>query len=319
VVRNAFRVASGRRGFTLIEVLLALGLTILVLAAVTSSMMTYGRLTTLGKAESERTRLAQAVLRKMERDIRSVCFRPPRLDRGATAGEAAAGQQAATQTPTQGGSGTATQQMPTNTGGTATAADPASAASGSPIGMFGDSTTLVLHVSRPSRDLNYVPLTTTLSPGGRTSDLLSVTWFLAVANAGGVQGAAGNLASGGSILASRESGAQGLGRIEADRLAMELADAAGDTAGMADAAEIVAPEVNQLEFRYFDGVAWQTEWDSSVYGGLPRAVEILVGFRDADEKKSASTEMLSRLGVEESSQVYRLVVALPLAAPEMSY
>ncbi|MCC7425134.1 MAG: hypothetical protein IT428_33105 [Planctomycetaceae bacterium] len=307
-----------RGGFTLIEVLLALGLSILVLAAVTSAMLTYGRLTTLGKAESERTRLAQAVLRKMERDIRSVCFRPPRLDRGATADQAAAGQQSTPQTPSQPGAGSTTQ-MPATTGTAAAPADPASASSGSTIGLFGDSTTLVLHVSRPTRDLNYVPLTTGLTPGGRTSDLLSVTWFLAVANAGGVQGAAGNLASGGSILASRDSGAQGLGRIEADRLAMQLADAAGDTSGMAEAAEIVAPEVNQLEFRYFDGIAWLTEWDSSVYGGLPRAVEILVGFRDAEEKKTASTEMLSRLGVEESTQVYRLVVALPLAAPEMAY
>jgi hypothetical protein len=39
-------------------------------------------------------------------------------------------------------------------------------------------------------------------------------------------------------------------------------------------AESLAPEVVGLEFRYFDGTEWLSEWNSQEMNGLPLAVEI---------------------------------------------
>ena len=49
---------------------------------------------------------------------------------------------------------------------------------------------------------------------------------------------------------------------------------------------VIAPEVVQLQFRYFDGTDWQDTWDGSQPGpdgmtpmGPPRAIEITLGVR----------------------------------------
>src|SRR5690606_39947703 len=117
----------------------------------------------------------------------------------------------------------------------------------------------------------------------------SVSWFLAEANASGLQGAVGNLVAGGNIYASTESGAQGLVRLAGDRFLLDQADTSLDMQTMAQYAELVAPEVNYLGFRYFDGLQWVDTWDSSLLGGLPRAVEITIGFRSTDQTSSTVT------------------------------
>jgi prepilin-type N-terminal cleavage/methylation domain-containing protein len=37
---------------------------------------------------------------------------------------------------------------------------------------------------------------------------------------------------------------------------------------------VILEGLQEIEFRYFNGVGWQTEWDSTLAGGLPRAVRI---------------------------------------------
>ncbi len=57
------------------------------------------------------------------------------------------------------------------------------------------------------------------------------------------------------------------------------------TAAAADADEVdadadeLAPEVEGLDFEYFDGSEWQQVWDSSVSASLPRAVRVTIQFR----------------------------------------
>lgn len=92
-----------------------------------------------------------------------------------------------------------------------------------------------------------------------------------------------------------------------------------------DLVEDVAPEVSQLQFRYYDGLEWFDSWDSEARQGLPLAVEIALVFeRDARDAVPATEgeasslpttagqgpidfDSLAELGVP----VYRLVVQLP--------
>jgi hypothetical protein len=62
-------------------------------------------------------------------------------------------------------------------------------------------------------------------------------------------------------------------------------DALGAAAASGDPAQwLLAAEVREVTFRYFDGSVWQTSWDSTTMGadgvtpiGSPRAIEVRLG------------------------------------------
>ncbi|MBI4617773.1 MAG: prepilin-type N-terminal cleavage/methylation domain-containing protein [Planctomycetes bacterium] len=65
-------------------------------------------------------------------------------------------------------------------------------------------------------------------------------------------------------------------------------------------AEELASEVVELDLQYYDGSAWQDEWDSNVNQGAPRAVRVSVGLSPEEEDS-----------VEEPERWVR-VIALPI-------
>jgi hypothetical protein len=70
----------------------------------------------------------------------------------------------------------------------------------------------------------------------------------------------------------------------------------GDAAGLDSAAEILASEVTYVEFRYFDGTTWVSEWDSQTQQGLPLAVEILLSVATRTDGTAAQTALASLTG-----------------------
>ena len=81
--------------------------------------------------------------------------------------------------------------------------------------------------------------------------------------------------------------------------------------------ELLAPEVTDIQFRYFNGTEWLDQWDSTELNGLPMAVEVTVWI----PRPSANT---GGLGIwnpatadldDENLQAYQLVVHLPTAKP----
>ncbi|MGC1273265.1 MAG: prepilin-type N-terminal cleavage/methylation domain-containing protein [Planctomycetaceae bacterium] len=337
-----------RRGFTLVEVLLALALTMLVLAATYSALTLFQRVTLSGRADAERSQLARAIERRMTSDIRCVLFYEQEQETqeetdepaaglatvdenvgaaddpggttdgtggGSTAGSSAGGSSSSSSTSSSSTSSSSSSSE------TTTPATPADAYATQSVGVFGDATTLVLHVSKPMRTLvTPLPSTAMPLPGAaptavpRTSDLRSISYFLAVAGGGGLQGAVGNTATGGTAIFATEQGNQGLTRLDGDRLAIQQADQAGGVDLLAQNATILAPEVTELTFRYFDGVAWVATWDSVALNALPRAIEVTIRIDvDADEPQQVSA--LAPPPPPSASDLFRFVVALPLADP----
>jgi len=78
-----------RRGFTLFEVVVALALSVLLLAGIYAGMDLYWRFSTTGQEEVERAQIARAVLRQIETDLRSVVYQSPEMIAAATASVAA--------------------------------------------------------------------------------------------------------------------------------------------------------------------------------------------------------------------------------------
>lgn len=262
------------------EVLLALGLTVLLLGMVSAALMVYARSSTSGREAVEHAQIARAVLRLIERDLTSVVFRKPQSEESAAETEAAEEESA---------------EM------TIEITDPGEAYANGSLGVFGDAQTLVLHISRPLRELNYSPLLEGASVQTRSSDLQSVAYFLAVEGGQGLQGAVGRAQAERETTEAGNSTIRGLARLEGDRLAMNRADAALDLQALTAQTAILAPEVQSLAFRYFDGLGWLDSWDSLTAGRLPQAVEVNLGL-SSDDGSSAP-------------RVYRYVVALPLSDP----
>ena len=61
-------------GFTLLEVILAIGLTTLLLAAIYSALDLYWKYTTIGQQQVERAQIARAVFQKITHDFTQCHF-----------------------------------------------------------------------------------------------------------------------------------------------------------------------------------------------------------------------------------------------------
>ena len=279
--------AENRNGFTLIEVLLSLSLMVVLMLAIYTVFDLYLRVTVSGRDDVERAQIARAVMRKIELDLRSCIFQAP-------SGEE---EEAGTE-----GTEIVVEEINTQ-----------DALSGNTTGIVGDLDSIVIITSRPVRSMNYSSFLDGETVGSRTSDLRSVSYFLADPSATGLRGTVGKLAIEQIQIQDEDSnsGVQGLARMEGDRLAMGLADEQADEDALAENSRILATEINSLQFRYFDGIEWLDEWDSGEMGGRPQAVEIVIGFRPPT--RSATSAAGAETVV--SMDLHRYVVSFPLSEP----
>lgn len=284
--------AATRGGFTLLELTLALGLTIVLLSAIYRAMEIHWQFSVAGQIEVERSQIARSLLTKMSADIRSTVYR---VEQPSTS----------TATTDTGTDDTDDGSTDLDTDTTSTEfTDPADAFSSDATGVFGDNVSLVLHISRPTREKE--------SPSGdlcgalTQGDLKSVSYFLA----GGEASLAGVVSDPLSDVET-DDGIEGLARMSGDRFALIQSTGVGDTADMASQTELLAPEINFLSFEYHDGYEWLTEWDSTVEGRLPNAIGVTIGFRDPDFPENS----FLRRTASESTDTYRIVVPLSAANP----
>lgn len=275
------------RGFTLLELLVAIALSGLLVGAVYASLDLYWRHSVAGRADVERAQIVRAVLRRIELDLRSLVYHPP-----ATAGSGSG---------TAGGGSGSTDSSSSGSGSTEDASEtvmmsPEDASATTTSGLFGNATTLTLHVSRLSRELAFSPLANPQDAQSRTSELRIVTYFLSANETGS--------------LPSQAQGT-GLARMEGDRMALATAEIQSDLSATASQTSILTSQIVGLQFQYFDGLNWRSDWDSTVLGGPPRAVEVLIEMRQPVAAGNRLTA--GRPAVEPS--VHRLVVAIPSGKP----
>ena len=75
-------------------------------------------------------------------------------------------------------------------------------------------------------------------------------------------------------------------------------------------AQLISPEVVAVEFRYWDGEEWQTEWDSDEMGGFPVAIEVQMIFDPDREDPNRDENDVNR----DELEIQRTVIDLPLSA-----
>ncbi len=325
------RHATRRAGFTLLELLIAIGLTSILMVALFSAMDIYFKLQLDGHEEITRQQISRTLLRQMTRDIESVVFvKKQTVDDEEDSSDSGAGTNSgagttggsstspsgasSTESPTGGSTETdasgTTSGVSSGAGKTGTPALTSSTADSDTTaamltytsGLVGSARDLLLYVSRPDRTLSYVDAQSLTSTKERTGDLMIIRYLVADTGGGGVSSTIARR------FAGTESGPIGLVRITGDLYGMSTAVEAGEDENFMSVDKIDAKEVSQVAFRYFDGAAWQETWDSGIQNGLPAAIEIILTLRNTE-----SSDEFDPYALDETK--HRMVVALPLAEP----
>lgn len=307
-----------RHGLSLLELMVASAIAVVLMAAVSAAIHLYSRSVDVGRTNIEEAQLGRAVMKLMEDDLRN-CIWKNDIDFSSVEALAAGSTSGALSSLTGGAtSGIDMSAASSALGGDASldtgAATTDLAASSVPamqIGLYGNETELQFDMSRLPRVDEYDPEYVGFRSqklADRPSDVKTVTYYLLIPGSAN-QGTVGDSAAG-SVEQS------GLVRRVLDRSVTQWALQNGDTRQLDATAEVIAPEISFLSFRYFDGYEWYTEWDSSTMGGLPLAVDIVIAIRSADERGGAAGngETIA-VGLVEGDMVYRRLVRIPIAVP----
>jgi hypothetical protein len=183
------------------------------------------------------------------------------------------------------------------------------------VGLYGTSTELQLDVSRlPRLDQYQAEMSQTGVMGvvDIPSDMKTITYFLRSEEA-----AAAGTIPGMAVQSSVDGRGRGLMRRVLDRAVSAWAEENGTTSGTLGETELLANEVVGLEFMYFDGASWASEWDSVAMQGLPVAIEIRLMLQVGDgSQQTATLNPLASLSEEiPEEKMYTLTVNLPTATP----
>lgn len=325
-----------RSGYTLLELILAMGLAILVLVSIGMAINLYLVMLTQQQANIERQQVARNILAMVSSDLRSaIQYKAADVSGlenlsasqsliqgllGSAGGDAASamsglagggtGTGGGTPTgggvPTGGGTPSGGGQTGGATGGTTESTETEDTAAYRPL-IIGSQNQLTIDVSRlPRIDQYNAFMLGLMDPtSSRPSDVKSISYFLSSAP---------------PVAASMEFDQQavqqgGLYRRQIDRA---VASYRGETSapGVPDEySKLLAPEIVGLEFRYFDGSGWVNEWDSDEVQYFPTAIEVVLTI-DASRLQTRNGGRNQPVDIRQQLsgiQQFRTVVHLPAA------
>lgn len=295
-----------RSGFTLLEVILAVALTAIVVGIIAGAIDFHLRQLTVRRTHIEEAQLARAVLRQIANDLRAVVvYRPPDFSNVEALADLADSASATLTDATE----TETESTEPDTSAAEDLAS--SVVPPSMPGIYGNQYELQVDVSRIPRYEEYELAIESGTQMGGLSDLKTVTYFL-------TSSAQSLSATTINAIGTAEGATSGLVRRVVGRATARYTLAGGNFESLDQASQLIAPEVVDMQFSYFDGYQWNTEWDSDVRDGIPLAVEIMIQINDF-RLDDPSDRDKQRTGTQQAStsqqNVYRLVVYLPGAEP----
>ena len=325
-----------RNALTLLEMILALALSVLVLSAIGWAIQLHLAAVDTRRGDVEEAQLARAVLKLMADDLHSVvayntidfneAARIAAMDiPGLASGDIEAGDENFEQDPVE-GDPEATEEEEKEPKDLSSDLTP-----GAVPGIYGNQYQLQIDTSRLPRIEDFDPALRAAS--GKLNDLPSdvktVVYYLQPDD-GYEQGDTSSLLANLEVneldepVATAASPGQGWGRglvrRALDRSATQWALDNGDMSRLDATGEVLALEVVALEFRYFDGQQWQTAWDSEELAGLPMAIEVAIGIEVSDGRSRSATRETSSpssrgFGHGQDVRIYHQVIRIPSAEP----
>lgn len=297
-VRHDLTCRMPRKGMTLIEVILALALTVIVVGMIGSLVGMHSHITDTAKRNVQTSELATAILSLIVEDIRGtqidyevIVLNDAALEIPPTEEELAAEEEAAAEE----GEAALTEEELEETV--------------LPIGLYGTESYLRFDTAktrRPGRRWMSPDADpgTSMSPLG---ELRTVSYAIDIPTS--QDELIGILPPGQTINASQPV----LYRSERDRAvsAFFTANLGGDDEKLFS--QPVATEVASMQFRYYDGETWLTQWDTVEMGGLPLAVEITLLMNPPEGALTGFDDSVTL----QTDLTFRRTVQLPNARPIM--
>lgn len=288
---------TGRRGYSLLEVLLALALSVVVFSAIAMAIRIHLVALTKQQAMIERKQIARSVMTMVANDLRAG------IQYKATDYSGLENLIASQQL-------TAGSMVPAEAEEEAAEAEPEESevydeelVSFRPT-LIGTDNVLMMDISRLPRIDQYNPLIASSNAIAHSpSDVKSVGYF--VSNAMPLIDEAIDFES---------AAPGGLYRREIDRAYAAYVEDFGLVDQPDPQTKLIASEVAQIAFRYWDGESWQESWDSVENGGFPPAIEITLVIDPARTSDANTTYAFAGFDVQ-TMEMYSQVVHLPVADP----
>ncbi|MEM7782473.1 MAG: hypothetical protein AAF623_03905 [Planctomycetota bacterium] len=290
-----------RLGYTLLELLLSLGLTVIIMAAIAGAIQLYMVALTKQQAMIERKQVARNVLMMIGKDVRAAIMYKP----GDYSGLENLYQTAALmlqQDPSL--AQQAEDQGVSESPGEDSGVIDEDATSFRPT-LYGTNSALIMDISKLPRLDEYNPLMATdLDEVSSPSDVKSVAYFVALSNGGMEE----------EIQFTQSRAPGGLYRRTIDRAVAEFMGETDILSSPDDYTQLIAHEIAQINFRYFDGESWLTSWDSEENGGFPTTIEITIVVDP--ERSSPTSQEYSFSGFDQTTmESFTYAVNLPIAEP----
>lgn len=258
---------GSRGGFTLVEALLALSLSIVLMSATFSALHQYARLENRGTKQVSEARVALAVMRDLECDVQRIAAEL--IDRPAQAQGRVA--DANDQLVVDSFSTMASQFDQLNDSAFGEKHLQFESLDQQPIVFFGTETQLAITATGQNSRFQ------TRNAGQRNELSPKETIAWCIGNGKRLQ-----------LALQRERGneviteiPETVGRLGLLRLTCK--DGKQGTGISCDVQEI-APKVNQLHFRYFDNSQWHDQWNSELAKALPDAIEVEFSVDDSPDR-----------------------------------
>lgn len=313
------RIRNKQHGFTLFELLVSLSLMGVILALIGTATSIYLDTLDRRRADSEEAQLARAILRQISNDLKStVQYEGVDVEAGLEGLEGVDdllsggldGLDTSGLDDLLGGDlGDALAPPNNETANTTNIAETAGLPEAP--GLYGNQYELMIDVSRLPRQEEYQILYNPqqiASIADIPSDVKTVTYYVRPeSTTATTQSVAG--------FSLENEFTAGLIRRQIDRATGRFALASGNAVGLQTKDRLLAPEVQSIEFMYWDGYEWLPEWDSDVMEGIPVAVQVLLTMRSRSPHKSGGMVLATNPGVTGTSQSvvsYRMVVRLPV-------
>ncbi len=345
LLRSKRRQMRKRGAFTLLELILSLALTAVIAGLIGGLIQLYLVNQQTGRDSVRQAQMARAILNMIAEDVRTT-VRYQQFDTsglmqllstdtgsgggggGASGGASAGG----------GGSGGGAPSGGAPSGGGGAPSAPAASEAAAPVapaslppGIYGSSTSIEIDLSRLPRPDEYYPKfgnTSTGTLGDMPSDVKTVGYYVQAPRNDGVQDSLGQLSQQAASLNSNAVSAinGGLVRRSVDRAVTQYAYEVGQSDQLLRTGDLIAPEVLAVEFQYFDGAAWQIQWDGSTQG-LPQVVKITIAMQRESKSKSnplapgiaissINADMMKEYGIEVYSTNTIIPGAQLLVAPQ---
>ena len=287
-----------RTGYTLLEVVLALALSVLLIGGI-SMAINYHLITLRDQQEEiERSQVARQSLFLVTKDIRAaIQYKPVESSALTDLIDSISGGADLEALAEGAGIG---EEMIDDAGlipADETDAAPSDYAATRPA-LIGTSTQLQLDVSRlPRKDQYNIVNFSDGTQSDIPSDVKTITYFVRT------EENAEETSSSNSVDINES---MGLIRRSLDRAVTRYSEDYGAQVNLADYEEVLAEEITQIEFRYWDkeNESWETEWDSEEMMGLPSAIEISIALGTRSNEDDDAID---------DRKIYRSVVYLPLA------